>query len=208
MSVRDAVTTAVGVGSVIGSLIALPIWGACVTGAAITAMLALPLPRVRRQLFACAAALLVAAAGAVIVGTTRAADDGVRSAIIELRRQRDAAPIRTEILEYANGERLASGSAPLTPDDGMEQAAQAVARRDAVTGRRDVGSVRMAILDMGWNRVGESVARARTWEEVSTDVVDEPHQHAVITSKDFTHIGIGVAFDGDGTIWIHAIVVS
>jgi uncharacterized protein YkwD len=208
IGVRDAVIAAVGLGSAVSSLIVLPIWGAAVTLAASAAMLAVLLPRVRRLLFACAVALTISAAAAAITEITRTADDGLRAAILEVRRQRDAAPFRAAILEYLNGERLTSGSQPLTQEDRMEEAAQAVARRDAITGTRDSGSIRAAILDMGWNRVGESLAAGRKWQEVPPDLVDEPRQHAVITSQEFTHVGIGVAFGRDNTIWIHAIVVG
>jgi DNA-binding SARP family transcriptional activator len=162
-----------------------------------------------RVFFVCAATFALGSAVIGITGATRADDDDLRAAINALRREgREAEPVRSAILEYVNGERLASGSPALQPSARLQEVGQAVARRDAIHAKPEIGTIREAVLDMGWNRVDESVAASTEWPKVPPKLLDEPHEHEVMTSNDYTQVGIGVAFDGKGRMWIHAVVAS
>jgi uncharacterized protein YkwD len=162
-----------------------------------------------RALLVCAAAFVIGWAAIGIAGATRADEDGLSTALNALRRERaEAAPVRIAILEYVNGERLVSRSEALESSARLEEVAQTAARRDAIHGKAEVGTIAGAILDFGWNRVGESVAAGTGWPDVPPRLVDKRHEREVMTSNDFTQIGIGVAFDGDARMWIHAIVAG
>ena len=168
-----------------------------------------PVALIGRVLILCAAVFLIGWAAIGIAGATRAGDDRLDDAINALRREgRDAGPMRMAIVEYVNSQRLASGSVALEPDARLEEVGQALARRDAIHAKSQIGTIREAVVDMGWSRVDESVATGTEWPKVPPGLLDKSHERGVMTSSDFTKVGIGVAFGEEGKMWIHAVVAG
>ncbi len=104
------------------------------------------------------------------------------------------------------------GSPALARDDRLEAIAKAhsermrarhVAAHDAGDGLPTDRVVRLGVRE-----VGENVAHARSLREAHGALLESPSHRANVLSGRFTHVGIGVAQDGDGSFWVTQLFTS
>ncbi len=104
------------------------------------------------------------------------------------------------------------GSPPLTRDERLEAIARTHAER--MRGKRvaahDAGDGLPTdrVARLGVREVGENVAHARSLREAHAALLESPSHRANVLSNRFTHVGIGVARDADGSFWVTQLFTS
>ncbi len=104
------------------------------------------------------------------------------------------------------------GGAPLTRDERLESIARAHAermraRRSAAHDAGD-GLPTDRVARLGVREVGENVAHAGSLREAHDALLESPSHRANVLSGRFTHVGIGVARDADGSFWVTQLFTS
>lgn len=116
-----------------------------------------------------------------------------------------------DMVEAINQDRGANGLGGLAWDDQLSRLAQSHAEEIAASGslwHSDLGSWLTSPWMASWRSLGENLAQggpgANAWDLEDMWMGSSPHR-ANILNGGFNHVGVGVAVDGAGRVWMVAL---
>ncbi len=109
-------------------------------------------------------------------------------------------------LDRANGLRSSVGATPLQEHGTLTAKAEAWAHHMARTGRLEHSNLSADLPGVQWKALGENVG----WSSPTSDTlltihnafVSSPDHKRNLVDRRFTHMGVGVAVDGAGRVWV------
>jgi len=109
-------------------------------------------------------------------------------------------------LDRTNSLRGSVGAPALKEHDTLTRKAEAWAQHMASTGELSHSNLAEGLSSLSWTRLGENVGySSRTSDTLlylhKAFVASPPHR-ANLVDKRFTHMGVGVATDKAGTVWV------
>ena len=109
-------------------------------------------------------------------------------------------------LDRTNSLRSSQGVAPLKEHDALTRKAEDWAQRMAATGRLEHSQLSADLGSLRWQALAENVAfTTPTGDTLKTlfDMFASSSGHrANMVNRDFTHMGVGVAKDSRGRVWV------
>jgi uncharacterized protein YkwD len=113
----------------------------------------------------------------------------------------DNAGART-LTSLTNDVRTSIGLAPLTRDGSLDALAADWAQELASSGSLRHSTIPKSIVGKPWSTVGENVGYGPSVPVVHDALVNSAGHYANITGPAFTRIGVGVAVDANGQVWV------
>jgi uncharacterized protein YkwD len=117
-----------------------------------------------------------------------------------------AAPIdsagASALTSLTNGVRASAGLAPLARDGSLDAQAIAWAQELASSGRLRHSNIPRSIIGKPWSTVGENVGVGPSVQIVHDALVASSGHYANIAGPAYTRVGIGVAVDASGQVWV------
>jgi uncharacterized protein YkwD len=117
-----------------------------------------------------------------------------------------AAPIdsagASALTSLTNGVRTSAGLAPLARDGSLDAQAVAWAQELASSGRLRHSNIPRSIIGKPWSTVGENVGVGPSVQIVHNALVASSGHYANIVGPAYTRVGIGVAVDASGQVWV------
>ena len=107
-----------------------------------------------------------------------------------------------EITSLTNGVRAAAGLPPLQRDGSLDAMAADWAQELASSGRLRHSNIPSRIVGSPWSAAGENVGYGPSVGVVHNALVKSSGHYANITGAAYTRIGVGVAVDGSGQVWV------
>lgn len=109
-------------------------------------------------------------------------------------------------LDRTNALRSSQGVRPLKEHDTLTDKAEAWAQHMARTGKLAHSNISDGLEGLNWRSVGENVGYSSATSDTlltihNMFVKSAPHRANLVNSK-FTHMGVGVAKDSKGRIWV------
>lgn len=105
------------------------------------------------------------------------------------------------LVAKVNAAREANGRRPYRTVRGLDEIAEAQARRMA-TGQRLYHNPRLTTDVRVWSVIGENVAYASDVSAAHRALMGSPPHRANILSSTFTQMGVGVVRDAHGRVWV------
>ena len=109
-------------------------------------------------------------------------------------------------LDRTNSLRKANGVPALTEHDTLTTKAEAWAQHMASTGRLEHSTLSAGLSSLGWTALGENVGysspTSNTLLTIHNKFVNSSQHRAILLDRRFTHMGVGVARDSSGRIWV------
>jgi uncharacterized protein YkwD len=109
-------------------------------------------------------------------------------------------------LDRTNALRKANGVAALTEHDTLTQKAESWAQHMASTGRLEHSTLSAGLSSLNWTALGENVGysspTSNTLLTIHNQFVNSTPHRAILLDRRFTHMGVGVAKDSSGRIWV------
>jgi uncharacterized protein YkwD len=109
-------------------------------------------------------------------------------------------------LDRTNSLRKANGVPSLAEHDTLTQKAEAWAQHMAATGRLEHSTLSAGLGSLGWTALGENVGysspTSNTLLTIHNMFVSSPDHRANLLNSGFTHMGVGVAKDSSGRVWV------
>jgi uncharacterized protein YkwD len=109
-------------------------------------------------------------------------------------------------LDRTNALRKSNGVAALKEHDTLTNKAEAWARHMASTGRLEHSNLSSGLGNLRWTALGENVGySSRTSDTLKTIhnlFVNSAGHRANLLNSRFTHMGVGVATDSRGRVWV------
>ena len=136
---------------------------------------------------ACAAAVVILVAGAIVLVASGARADST-----------------SELVRLTNSARAAQGLAPLTVSPDLVAVASRQAASMASSGVLS-HTPNLSGVVCCWSAVGENVGEGGTASIVQQAMMASPPHRANILSTSYTQVGVGVAVDRHGTLWVSEI---
>jgi uncharacterized protein YkwD len=106
------------------------------------------------------------------------------------------------LTSMTNSVRAAAGLAPLARDGSLDSQAVAWAQELARSGQLRHSSIPRSIIGNPWTTVGENVGVGPSVQIVHDALVASSGHYANITGAAYTRVGIGVAVDASGQVWV------
>ncbi|HEX7094642.1 MAG TPA: CAP domain-containing protein [Acidimicrobiales bacterium] len=106
------------------------------------------------------------------------------------------------LVALTNDVRAGVGLAPLQRDGSLDAMAADWARELARSGRLRHSNIPSSIVGKPWSTVGENVGYGPSVARVHDALVNSPGHYANITGANYTRLGVGVAVDGGGQVWV------
>jgi uncharacterized protein YkwD len=113
----------------------------------------------------------------------------------------DTAGART-LTSLTNDVRASAGLAALGRDGSLDAMAADWAQELASSGNLRHSSIPKSIVGRPWSTAGENVGFGPSVPVVHDALVASPGHYANITGAAFTRLGVGVAVDGAGQVWV------
>jgi uncharacterized protein YkwD len=107
-----------------------------------------------------------------------------------------------QLTALTNDVRAAAGLAPLSRDGSLDAYAIDWARELASSGRLRHSSIPRLIIGKPWTSAGENVGFGPSVDGVHSALVASSGHYANITGASYTRIGVGVATDASGQVWV------
>jgi uncharacterized protein YkwD len=101
-----------------------------------------------------------------------------------------------------NALRSSLGLAPLVRDGSLDSLAADWAQELAASGQLRHSSIPRTIVGHPWSTVGENVGFGPSVGSVHDALVNSAGHYANLTGASYSRVGIGVAVDGDGRLWV------
>jgi uncharacterized protein YkwD len=115
-------------------------------------------------------------------------------------------PEAQTFLDRTNSLRAANGRAQLVPHPVLSDKAQAWAEHMARTGVLQHSSLTANLNGLKWKSLGENVGMSprtsNTLLTIHNMFVSSPDHRANLLNSGFTHMGVGVAKDSSGRVWV------
>ena len=109
-------------------------------------------------------------------------------------------------LDRTNSLRRSQGVTALKENDTLTNKAEAWARHMASTGRLEHSTLTSGLSGLRWTALGENVAysppTSNTLLTIHNMFASSSGHRANLLSRTFTHMGVGVAKDAAGRIWV------
>lgn len=109
-------------------------------------------------------------------------------------------------LDRANSLRSSVGAAPLQEHGTLTAKAEAWAQHMARTGRLEHSNLSADLPGVQWKALGENVGWSRPTSDTLLTIhnafVSSPTHRGNLVDRRFTHMGVGVAIDGAGNVWV------
>jgi Cysteine-rich secretory protein family len=113
----------------------------------------------------------------------------------------DTGPLATQFVALVNADRASAGQAPLTVDAGLATIAQDWTDSLAQSGTLSHNPNMSSLLPSDWTRWGENVGEGPTAPIIDQAFMASP-EHRANALGQFSEIGVGVAVDADGEIFV------
>lgn len=117
-----------------------------------------------------------------------------------------AAPIdsaaASTFTSLTNGVRASAGLAPLARDGSLDAQAVAWAQELARSGQLRHSNIPRAVIGKPWSTVGENVGVGPSVQILHDALVASSGHYANIAGPAYTRVGIGVAVDASGQVWV------
>lgn len=107
-----------------------------------------------------------------------------------------------EITALTNSVRASAGLPPLQRDGSLDAMAASWAKELASSGRLRHSNIPSRIVGKPWSTAGENVGYGPSVGVVHNALVKSSGHYANITGASFTRLGVGVAIDGAGQVWV------
>ncbi|MFL6206421.1 MAG: CAP domain-containing protein [Acidimicrobiales bacterium] len=109
-------------------------------------------------------------------------------------------------LDRTNSLRKSYGVHSLTENDTLTKKAEAWAQHMASTGRLEHSDLDAGLSSLNWRMLGENVGYSSPTSNTlltihNLFVASAPHKANLVNGR-FTHMGVGVATDGRGRVWV------
>ncbi|MEO6317297.1 MAG: CAP domain-containing protein [Acidimicrobiales bacterium] len=109
-------------------------------------------------------------------------------------------------LDRTNALRASVGVRQLQDHDTLTAKAEAWANYMAITGRLEHSDLAANLPGVNWKALGENVAwsspTSNTLLTIHNSFVSSPSHKKNLLDSRFTHMGVGVATDGSGRVWV------
>jgi uncharacterized protein YkwD len=109
-------------------------------------------------------------------------------------------------LDRTNSLRQSQGIRPLAEHSALTKKAEDWAQYMARTGRLEHSSLSANLNGLAWRSLGENVAysspTSNTLLTLHNQFVNSPGHRANLLNSRFTHMGVGVATDAKGRVWV------
>jgi uncharacterized protein YkwD len=109
-------------------------------------------------------------------------------------------------LDRTNSLRKANGVPSVTEHDTLTKKAEAWAQHMASTGRLEHSTLSAGLSSLGWTALGENVGyssrTSNTLLTIHNKFVSSAAHKAILLDRRYTHMGVGVARDSSGRIWV------
>ena len=109
-------------------------------------------------------------------------------------------------LDRTNSLRSSRGVAALSENDTLTNKAEEWAQHMAATGRLEHSNLSSNVGDLQWQALGENVAyttpTSDTLRTIHEMFVNSSGHRANLLNSNFTHMGVGVAQDSRGRVWV------
>lgn len=109
-------------------------------------------------------------------------------------------------LDRTNGYRSSVGVRGLQENDTLTQKAEAWARHMASTGRLEHSNLSSGLSGLHWKALGENVGysspTSNTLKTIHDMFIRSAGHRANLVNSRYTHMGVGVAKDSRGRIWV------
>ena len=109
-------------------------------------------------------------------------------------------------LERTNNYRISKGVPVLREHDTLTRKAEDWAQHMAATGRLEHSNLSSGLSGLAWKSLGENVGYSSptsdTYKTIHNMFVNSSGHRANLLNKGFTHMGVGVAKDKYGRVWV------
>ena len=108
--------------------------------------------------------------------------------------------------DRTNAVRSSVGVRQLAENDTLNKKAEGWARHMASTGRLEHSSLSSGLSSLSWSLLGENVGysspTSNTLLSIHNKFASSPGHRANLVNSRFTHMGVGVATDSRGRVWV------
>jgi uncharacterized protein YkwD len=109
-------------------------------------------------------------------------------------------------VDRTNSLRQSKGIAPLATNGTLTKKAEDWAQRMASTGRLEHSTLSAGLSSLDWTALGENVGYSSptsdTYLTIHNAFVRSSAHYANLVNRRFTHMGVGVAKDSSGRVWV------